>query len=577
MNTFSGRFLSRLPLLLLLWLYFLVPVFFQPLMGIRGFLFLVLFQPFAVALVLTLAASLRRWIHAVVLTLCSLIFFGELFCLFAQGDRISSPMMVIALQTNPGEAGEFLSMSVGPLLGALGVMAVVIGAYLVLSAMWRRFIERRISRMPRVVGVAFAACLLAGVCLSVYDMVRVSRTSFREFWMRQCALETASAPMVYYYAVKDIRVMFDPARYDRLERAIAAEDVHAADPGEDITVVYIIGESFIKSRSEIYGYFLPTTPVADSLRREGRLIAFSNVITPANFTIDAYRLLHSLHDAGSEDVYEDSPLLAAVMKKAGFSTAMYDNQSLRTEPGRFDFGTTAFMNKRTIFEACFDRTSDTLCDYDLDFIRLYSVSPSRGRDFVVYHHMGQHFEFDERYPASDAVFTPDNYVHIPGLDATARGYMAAYDNALLHGDKVLASVIDRLTDVNAVVVYVPDHGEELYDFRIHKGREVNSREPGVVKVNYEVPLFIWVSPEYASRHPERVEAMRQCEDKPVYNSDVTHTILDLAGVECGSYMPALSLLRPDTARTASRRLYGSGYDYDRNRTAIDSVKLLYCR
>ena len=52
------------------------------------------------------------------------------------------------------------------------------------------------------------------------------------------------------------------------------EDGLAVCEADSVDVVFVIGESFIKWHSSLYGYRLPTSPVLDEELRRGRLAVF---------------------------------------------------------------------------------------------------------------------------------------------------------------------------------------------------------------------------------------------------------------------------------------------------------------
>ena len=53
---------------------------------------------------------------------------------------------------------------------------------------------------------------------------------------------------------------------------------------DSINVIYILGESFIKSHASLYGYRLKTTPFMDTEQEKGNLVAFNDVVAPFNST-----------------------------------------------------------------------------------------------------------------------------------------------------------------------------------------------------------------------------------------------------------------------------------------------------
>ena len=91
---------------------------------------------------------------------------------------------------------------------------------------------------------------------------------------------------------------------------------------------------------------------------------------------------------------------------------------------------------------------------------------SNNKLFIVLHTYGSHFEYKNRYPETMAHFTPDNNSAASVMNR--RDLINAYDNTIRYTDAVLDSVIttlDRL-NVSSAMVYVSDHGEDIFDDRL---------------------------------------------------------------------------------------------------------------
>ena len=62
---------------------------------------------------------------------------------------------------------------------------------------------------------------------------------------------------------------------------------------------------------------------------------------------------------------------------------------------------------------------------------------------------------------------------------------------------------------------------------------------------FEVPLMIWMSDIYKQRNPEIVENIKSNKDKPYITGDISHTILDMAGVRCSQFVSKKSVANAD--------------------------------
>lgn len=95
-------------------------------------------------------------------------------------------------------------------------------------------------------------------------------------------------------------------------------------------IVLILGESYNKHHAALYGYPLPTTPRLSQEEAAGRLYPFTDVVSPANFTVKAMHLLFSFASQDRQTAWCDTPLFPALFRRAGYDTLMFDNQTTFT-------------------------------------------------------------------------------------------------------------------------------------------------------------------------------------------------------------------------------------------------------
>lgn len=48
---------------------------------------------------------------------------------------------------------------------------------------------------------------------------------------------------------------------------------------------------------------------------------------------------------------------------------------------------------------------------------------------------------------------------------------------------------------------------------------------------HQVPAYIWISEKLRSKYPDEVCRLRQVANRPLYNSYLVHTIVDVAEIE----------------------------------------------
>lgn len=168
-------------------------------------------------------------------------------------------------------------------------------------------------------------------------------------------------------------------------------------------------------------------------------------------------------------------------------------------------------------------------------------------NLIIIHLMGQHVDAKNRYPdiaqynyfSKDSILRKDSY-----LTDTKKQEIAEYDNATRYNDEVIKKVIDFNRDKNSVIVYFSDHGEEIYDYRDHKGRDLSSSNItyDYLRSQHEIPFMIWCSDLFLSNNPTTIKMIKSSIDKPFMTDNLSHLLFHLGGIMSSYYKPKKDLL-----------------------------------
>ena len=315
-------------------------------------------------------------------------------------------------------------------------------------------------------------------------------------------------------------------------------------------IVLILGESHSKYHSGLYGYPLPTNPALMQRENNGELYVFEDVVSPFNTTVSATQYLFSTADASPESDWSRSPLFPTVFKKAGYKVFWFDNQMINTNSEKDVYNTLAYnyLNNSIIEKASFDVRNTQRYEYDSDLLSEWIENKrfASDADLVVFHLMGQHFDYKERFPKTPEYlyFTSDS-VNRPDLEKECRQRIADYDNATRYNDNVVNAIISEFEQDDAVVIYLSDHGEEVFDYRDDFGRSFEyPYTSNQVKYQFGIPMFIWCSDKHRVNHPEIIENVKSAVSKPFSSSDISHLLFDLAGIQADCYDPTRSPINP---------------------------------
>lgn len=559
---------AQLPLFVMLVVYSTIPTYFDGPYTYKTYLVVVLPQAVLPAILLCKLASLRRWLWWTVFVLANLFFTVELGCFFCQHLRLRSMVAIMFMQTNVSESVEFIESAIGHIAKAVVVSALLISFFVIIKKKWDKYYrEHPLSR--RAPAALPGLLLIVLSVFSIFVYIRIV-SYFREYYKRLEDMNTASTFIAYPYALVDSFFNPDMQGLDRLEATLDAIPVCEPASSDSISVVYVIGESFSRAKSSLSGYKMNVSPLLERESAEGNLFVFDNVISHSASTIDVYRAMLSTWDILGEGDFVDFPLLPAILKKNGFHVAYFDNQSVTTGTTGFDFGCSYFFSDKRIVEKSIDEFNTEKYDLDGDLVDNYQPALDKNRNITIYHLMDHHVLFSKRYPEEFSYFTAEDYPHGMYTEKQA-AQVAHYDNATRYNDFVLSSVIDKLRDKVAIMVYAPDHGEQVYDYADEMGRDQRITAANI-RVFYEVPVFVWVSDKFKERYPDKIDALKENAHKAIYNSDLPHTILDAADVVTPTYQQELSLFQTGPGR---HQRFIKGVDYDAARDSIAAVKMRY--
>ena len=496
-----------------------------------------------------------------------------LFLKFNFHTTLTPDVLQATLETNPAEISNFwqqYATSRGSLLAYLGTALMVI---IIAVAEHRWHGRRRAVTPPRwsgaLVGVALLAC-----CCSLRPFVDMLRCH---------TIEQLEACEIYgsdlwggdnittgIYSVHTLLVGIDDIHQavgmtlDELRHGQASR----LAPGDSLTVVLVIGETYIKRHCGLYGYTLNTTPGLSRERDRGRLWVFDDVVSPYNYTSSSLKNALFCNSIGHGERWSQTPSLYAVMRRAGFEVIMWDNQLNYFKGALFSFALNGLLYNDTMRRACYTAVADSCFDYDEQLVDDYLSNPWHRRPsaarLVTFHLMGQHFKASERYPHGGQWdhFTADSVrAQHPWLTPERRAEIAEYDNATRYNDHVLGRIIDAYRDQNAVVIYFADHGEEVYDWRDFAGRDESSNKPaGAIVHQNSVPMMVWCSDRYVALHPDVPARLERGRHHRFMHDNLCQVIFTLAGVQTPWYHAERDPLSPDFR--PERRIVYDHIDYD---------------
>ena len=518
----------------------------------------------------------------------------DTFCFAKFGCTLNPTMLLLTGETTGNEAGEFFQSYVTPdiLWGPVGIILLVPLLH-VFCIIGQRRLKRKnndsrlpgwrlsLLHLPMPVRVGIDVAVFAGLaCLTTLSW---ENKSLYAYTMSRETIGQVEHSLAYRPHTEMYQPPMRLAFSIRSNELIGRQLVRLTDQVDKVTIdsctvdsseiVLIIGESFNRRHAQLYGYDKANMPNQVRLRKKGLLTPMQDVVAPWNLTSFVFKHLMTTYCVGDTAEWCDYPLFCEIFRKAGYEVRFLTNQFLpQAKEAVYDFSGGFFINNETLSEAQFDVRNDKLHvfdegllqDYDAQVVPRDEQQVSGSKHLTIFHLMGMHVNYRIRCPNSKKRWGAGDYPNDMDMPEKRRKIMGYYDNAVWYNDSVVNQIVERFNDKEAVIVYVPDHGEEVFGpgarhffGRMHDAR-INKR---LADEEFLIPMWIYTTPRYAARHPETVAAIKAARSKRYMTDALSHLLMGLAQIHCKYYNPRYDLLSPSYDEQRPRLLKHQT-DYD---------------
>ena len=561
---------------------------------------------YVVCLILSfIPIKIRRWIRATMYAILYPVSIIDMYCFVRFGSTLTPTMLLLVGETNSSEASEFFStyLDWSLLLTPIGLILLLMLAHIVCNIIAARHkthpavrhkLTGRLGRIYKKLSPSDKAKVsigaAAGGILGVLSLILLYNG-----YTETINNKIATVRLMSYKNIGDVE--HELTKKDRANlylpiyrlafsvyaNKLTAKQVDKLIAGiKDVTVdtctfrsqhiVFVIGESYNKHHSQLYGYNHETTPRQVALHKKGNLIPFTDVIAPFNLTSFVFKNIFSVHAVGDKADWCDDPLFPELFRRAGYRVAFITNQFLpQAKEAVYDFSGGFFLNNPILSKAQFDVRNTKLYKFDAGVIRDYDQIVKKDIEqnpdvprLTILHLKGQHTNYHDRFPKDRKHFNEKDYKKDwPEMSKRCRMLLADYDNATLYNDSIMSEVIKRFEDEDAIVVYMSDHGEEAFG----DGMEIFGRNHSatidfrLAHEEYEIPMWIWYSNEYAKKHPDIVKQVKEACHRPFMTDNISQVLLYLAGIKSTHYRDDYNVLS-DEYNTQRPRIIKNSVNYD---------------
>lgn len=409
-------------------------------------------------------------------------------------------MVGIVKATNPQEATEFIDMFFhwGPVFIVIGITVFCYFLYKIFGKI----------KPNRIVTLCALLLVVMGVAATT---IKKSANWGRVF---------IGKPFLYlsYQLPPDLSCF-----YSDLKLKIEDEDKLPDN------IVFIIGESFTKFNSSLYGYEKQTNPRLQELVRDSLLYVYSNVVSPGTHTIHCFQNMMSTYNDTQKDTlnwYEGTTVIE-LLDKTGYTTTWVSNQS---QKGGYDNVVAKYAELCDTSLWVGNKFAGTnRMSYDEEVLPLLKSVAGDDSDLNFYcvHLIGSHYTFDSRYPTGGewSVFKENDYDY----PKHQRYNRAAYDNSVLYNDFVVREIIKLFEDKESLVFYFSDHGIDLYySSDDYVGHATNA--PVSVEKAKQIPYMIYVSPALKEANSEMADYINSHKNRTINTADVIYELMRIIGV-----------------------------------------------
>lgn len=258
---------------------------------------------------------------------------------------------------------------------------------------------------------------------------------------------------------------------------------------DDLFVVFVIGETTRWDHIGLLGYERNTTPL---LAQEANLIAMRGTACDTATKLSLRCMF--VRENGTEDDAQRTLKernVFAVLRKLGFTSELFAMQSeawfySSLDANRYEI--------REVVAAEHAYSKQPIDDMLLVAQMAQSISRHpQGKHLIVLHTKGSHHLYSQRHTRDFAQFTPE----CMDIDdsCTKQQLINSFDNSVLYIDYMLKNVLDKLRDKNALVFYVPDHGESIEENQHFHATPKEMAPPE----QFRVPFMVWASDRFIAQ------------------------------------------------------------------------------
>lgn len=426
----------------------------------------------------------------------SLVEFGLLALCFAQivyfamyKKCIDNNGMILVEQTHVNEVIEFSrsyppAASIATIIAVLGLCAACFAANFIPTHPQSSIVPLWLAAIEIVIAVALSIFIFRG-----------KRSPFRRCGIVKLFLDVRE----FSHSNTDYK------EYQARRLSTLSVTPQGKPWSKPSTIVMVIGESATR---DFCSAFTPmkedTTPWIRQMAEAdpAHFMLFPNAYSCALYTVATLEKALTEFNQYNGKNFNEACTVVDIAHALGYRVHWYSNQG---HLGAFDTRVTLVAETSDV--AKWTKQELNRVQYDMTLLDFIDELNPEVNNLLVFHLKGSHFNFLNRYPQEYTVWGK------PGVQDNVPNYM----NSLRYTDTVLHAIFDRCREkLNMqAMLYFSDHGQ------ISSQR----RTPGFDGFNnVRIPMFLWVSDEYISKHPVPYNAL-QANHNRYFTNDLAYNLM----------------------------------------------------
>ena len=449
-------------------------------------------------------STIYKWL---VVFIVSFVFIVECFSYNVFNLLLDKDLVQIALGTDPNEAGEFIDTFLKwdvVLTIVLNIAAVVLLFFLL------RKLGRYISRNSSKTGAKAYFCTMLALVAACLILSARNTEPIR--------LQAVVGKVIHAMQFRPVPPVEEFIVNPKIEKT---GDVRPRD------IVIIVGESFVRKQSSLFGYDKATNPRLGKLNAQGDLTLFGRVESPMLSTVLSFKQIMSTFEGKDEQYWRHAsiPEVAKLMgyktywlsgqNKAGFQNQLITRYAELCDTSEF----TSFMNKSADHPD--QRVNDAML---LPVVERYAKASKGQSNLFIIHLLGSHFDYSTKFTPEFAKFKPSDY---PGKTELQSKILSDYDKSLLYNDFVVNQIIQNFIDRDAIVFYFSDHGVDLFESSPTYFVHGSPNDPVSAHAGRQIPFIVYTSKRFRENHPALMARMNASVSRAWNTRDMIYTLMDL--------------------------------------------------